>query len=762
MHDALIDQDRLHAERDAYGAFLQHQRWRCVWVISGEAQWTRTEALAQQRARQWSSVWVSDTVPDCVASRGDEHVHHVSAKQLPTLLGTETNCVVLDVHDSLDANILCMSCGYVTAGGALIILMPTLTATHCLDNRPHHSSMQLLDYPQDITQLRSVFAHRLLAALNESEHVIWQSQNQTMQIPSHRLDSSCAHPPNTHILQEQIQTFIEHPEQRSVVEAIKRCAQGHAKRPVVIYANRGRGKSTALGMAAYELLLAGKRRIVVCAQHAQHVSAVFQAIATVSEQPNNAREFTREGGRIQFASVDDVLASDEVIDCLMIDEAATLSVDQLKQLSVRCNRVVYATTVFGYEGTGQGFKHRLLPYLRTQFPQLKEVTIQQPIRWSAGDGLDEFIMRACFMESELVLIDELESSVVCERLDHHPALQCEPLLKQVYALMLNAHYRTSPRDLQQLLDDQRMRCYALLSAPSSDNGVLLALALVKEEGGLDESIAQAIVHGTRRVKGHLLTQHVLQESGNAALGPLMGARITRIVTHPSMQRRSLGRDLLAEVRTQLIADGFDYWGTSFGARESLLPFWQCVGMRPFFLGHKKNNRSGEYNCLYIESLTEHSAQWVEYMTQRFQRSLPSLAILNPHYRVSLLRQLLLSVSSTQLSAQLSRNARLSDAEQGVFEHLNDRLDVRSQVARYIEHRVAYERVFHELRQFATVCLHNMTHWPQLNPSDWDMLIHLFYVNEPVKTVTKRLLFERKKHCEAELKRVLLMLLNDPV
>ncbi len=53
----------------------------------------------------------------------------------------------------------------------------------------------------------------------------------------------------------------------------------------------------------------------------------------------------------------------------------------------------------------------------------------------------------------------------------------EVLLNQLFGLLINAHYQTSPNDIQQLLDDPNLR---LLIASQSE--VIIGCCVVSKEG----------------------------------------------------------------------------------------------------------------------------------------------------------------------------------------------------------------------------------------------------------------------------------------
>ena len=81
----------------------------------------------------------------------------------------------------------------------------------------------------------------------------------------------------------------------------------------------------------------------------------------------------------------------------MVDEAAALPVPLLKRLLLHAPRIVFSTTVQGYEGTGRGFTLRFSHILNQHRPQWRKVLLAQPIRWADGCPVEAWLARTLLL-----------------------------------------------------------------------------------------------------------------------------------------------------------------------------------------------------------------------------------------------------------------------------------------------------------------------------------------------------------------------------
>ena len=184
-------------------------------------------------------------------------------------------------------------------------------------------------------------------------------------------------------------------------------------------------------------------------------------------------------------------------------------------------------------------------------------------------------------------------------------------------LLQLAHYRTSPNDLRHLLDAPGLSLLVVRR-----QGVIIAAALLGEEGGLASELAEAVYRGERRLHGHLLPQSLAAHAGFPEAATLRAMRIIRLAVHPSCQRQGLGRAMLAAIRQRFVDR--DYLGASFGATPELLAFWQRAGYLPLRVGLHREASSGAHALMVATPCSPQAGTLLTAIRQRLSEHLPAL------------------------------------------------------------------------------------------------------------------------------------------
>jgi tRNA(Met) cytidine acetyltransferase len=412
-------------------------------------------------------------------------------------------------------------------------------------------------------------------------------------------------------------------DQLNAVEAVVRVVKGHRKRPLVLTSDRGRGKSSALGIAAARLVQQGCKEILVTAPRQAAVSALFeQAGKALPEAKCSPLHIQYNGAVIRYHAADYLLSNPQGGDLLLVDEAAAIPAQLLIGLLNHYPRIVFATTVHGYEGTGLGFNLRFKSHLDRDTPQWREVVLAEPIRWSHGDPLEALIFRLLALDAapaaNTEVMDANPGNVSIELPDQQQLLENEHDLNQLFGLLVIAHYRTTPLDLRHLLDGPNLSI-ALLR----HRGQITAVALLAAEGGFSEEMAQQIWAGRRRPRGHLLAQSLTAHLGLPTAATLKGMRIMRIAVHPAVQGRGLGRLLVNLIRHEAENDGFDYLGASFGASPELIDFWRHCGLQAVRIGLRAGASSSQHSVMFLLPTSRQGRTLSSEARKRFSRQFPA-------------------------------------------------------------------------------------------------------------------------------------------
>ena len=242
----------------------------------------------------------------------------------------------------------------------------------------------------------------------------------------------------------------------------------------VVLAARGRGKSAALGRAI--AAVKSQRNVGVTAGHGSAVTEVLRFANCQAPE-----------SEIVFRPIDDILKSTEHFDALVIDEAAQLPVATLQTIVERYDRIplAFSTTNAGYEGTGRGFILRFLKWLSDRGQPVKTLRLNTPIRWAAQDPLEQCMNKCLMLNIEMSVDSPLQSEtdtdaldrLEYQKLDRSQLLARPRLLASFFGLLVHAHYRTTPSDLQ-TLDGSNIELHAL-----QIDRTAAAATMIAKEGG---------------------------------------------------------------------------------------------------------------------------------------------------------------------------------------------------------------------------------------------------------------------------------------
>jgi tRNA(Met) cytidine acetyltransferase len=578
---------------------------RYLLCLSGPKSWCIDHAQQLVRVlRESNGLWIGE--------KSDAPCPTLDNARALTRLGSETALLVYDSHCGFDPDAFGALSGTLKGGGLLLLLTPPLADWPAYPD-PQRERIAVANY--DITARPSLFLERLARQLLQDPSITLftpQGLRPGLPAPVEALD-----PP---VEDEWCRT----PDQVQAVQAIIHTARGHRKRPLVLTADRGRGKSAALGIAAARLIAEGYAHIQITAPSRQTLSSFYTQISRYEQHLESSGSHTSPLLQaLEFVAPDDLLNRSEHADLLLVDEAAAIPTPLLQGLLKKFPRIVFATTVHGYEGTGMGFAHRFKKHLDQVRPQWREFVLRDPIRWRRNDPLERTVFRLLALDAEPANETDLE------RLDikHAPIsfpdqkqlLESEADLRQLFGLLILAHYRTTPLDLRQLLDGPNLQVMLV-----RQNNQIIGVALLASEGEFTDRLAQDIWSGIRRPRGHLLAQSLTAHLGLPYAATLRGLRIMRIAVHPARQGRGLGRHMLEAIETYAREQRFDYLGVSCGATPDLIRFWQHNRLQAVRLGIRSGASSSAPSVMFLRGLSTSGRTLQDEARERFARQLPGL------------------------------------------------------------------------------------------------------------------------------------------
>ncbi|WP_193790545.1 tRNA(Met) cytidine acetyltransferase TmcA [Haloarcula marismortui] len=538
--------------------------------------------------------------------------HHEQSRA-EELLGRTRTAVVLDAHEELRPDAVGRTVGAVDGGGLYVLLAPPLE-TWPEERDGFDASLAVPPFSvEDVSGhfrrrfVETLRAHSGIAIVDADTDTVEQN-GLTDPPPSRPVPSPT--PPTDAWFRSETYAQCLTDDQRDAVQAFESLRDdGEA---VVVEADRGRGKSSAAGLAAGNLAVEGRDVLVTAPQYRSAAEVFARAghlletlgVEFARDRATNPQRLDVAGaGCVRYAPPDEAASLPDGPDVVIVDEAAALPVRRLEQF-LDAPAVAFATTVHGYEGAGRGFSVRFRDRLAESDLAVTDVSMTTPIRYSDADPVEVWAFRALLLDArppvDQLIEDATPETVEYRRLSAADLLGDEHLLREVFGLLVLAHYRTEPSDLARLLDAPNLTVRAL-----THEGHVVAVALLAQEGGLSASTRATMYEGGR-VRGNMLPDVLSTQLRDEAAGVPVGQRVLRIATHAAVRSRGLGSKLLSEIRAEF-ADHVDWVGVSYGATPELVRFWADNGYNTVHLATSRNATSGEYSVVMLDPCSDDGA-----------------------------------------------------------------------------------------------------------------------------------------------------------
>ncbi|QPV62304.1 tRNA(Met) cytidine acetyltransferase [Halosimplex litoreum] len=578
---------------------------RRLLVLAGEGEATRAAAVdaldaVDIESRDVTYLGESEGTPwerITLASAGD-------------LLGTTHGALVVDCHEACRPNALGRAVGAVDGGGLLVLCVPSLDSW---PDRRDGFDESLAVPPFDVADVAGNFRRRLVGLLRAHPGIAIvdvgdgtteptvERDGLTEPAPHRPVDPPAA--PDDAAFPDSVYRRCRTDDQVTAVEALE--ALGEPGTALVVEADRGRGKSSAAGLAAGALALAGRDVLVTAPQYrgaaevfarAREVLVDARALAGDPDESDPTLLETSQG-RVRFEKPTTAAELPDGPDAVVVDEAAALPVGLLERF-LDAPAAAFATTVHGYEGAGRGFSVRFRDRLEESDFDVTDVSMTDPIRYAAGDPVEVWAFRALLLDAGPAVDSLVEDtgrdspSPDYRAFDAADLLADEHLLRETFGLLVAAHYRTEPSDLARLLDAPNVTVRAL-----THEGHVVSVALLAREGNLPADLRAHMYEGGR-VRGNMIPDVLTSQLRDEDAGVPEGLRVLRIATHHAVRSRGLGSRLLAEVRSEF-AEDVDWLGTGYGATPELLDFWRANGFSTVHLSTTRNDASGEYSAVML-------------------------------------------------------------------------------------------------------------------------------------------------------------------
>ncbi len=580
----------------------------------------------------------------------DIDVEYISFQNLDAILGRTYNACIIDLINNLEPNDLGKLMGVVRGGGLYLLLTPT--PQRMLENVTRFQS-NLIVPGYTASDLKRFFVRRFLNKLFEHDGIaIYDADSRFFvkkfpkQTVEPQTEKKIVYPEKSRIPLKVFKLALTQDQVEVIKNFEELYVKSDRKKVFVLTADRGRGKSSAVGIGLGWLVhrlrrAKGRCRVVLTAPNETNVQEVFRFARRVLEMYKHPLEIRTEGDYIvgieskgiELVYLPPLEAMKTRADVLVVDEAAAIPVPLLFKLLDRYDKLIFSSTIHGYEGAGRGFSVRFLKRLRSREDiDVIEYEMEEPVRYSSQDPIEAWAFDTLLLDAEpATLTDEDLKAVRNKEVVYYAPdeatlfLKNEKELREFFGIYIMAHYRNNPNDLGIMMEAPH---HFIRMVKTSTGKVVVSLELAVE-GSLGPELSRESAKGAW-LMGNIIPDRIIKHYKILDFGDLRGIRVVRIATHPQVMGQGLGSFALAKLEEEARAKGYDWIGAGFGATEELLRFWVKNGYMPIHLSPEKNPVSGEYTVIVIKPLSERAEKIVSIISREFKEKLLD-SLPSPYY-----------------------------------------------------------------------------------------------------------------------------------
>lgn len=572
---------------------------------------------------------------DAVKSLDNVRFESILYKDSENVLGLTYDILVLDLTEQLKPNDIGRLVEVVRGGGLVVAITPRINEWEKTVTR---FQKRLIVSPYSENDVKHRFTKRFINSLLNHEGIwivedgkVLHGKPLPVKGPSKR---RILIPPGVRFPLRLYDLAKTQDQVEALTKIEKLLTGGYRKTVVVITANRGRGKSAVLGLGAAGLLyiLGQKRKVKI-----RVTAPSYSNIKTVVEFAEKALNVLGVGvEKIKSRGLVLTLKSKlGIIDCVsptrivkrkadivFVDEAAGIPIPLLFTILKSFKKIVYSSTIHGYEGAGRGFKLRFLKTIKTGMKfNFEEVGMETSIRYDEGDPIERWLYDTLLLDAEpaSLSLEEVEKFKPENALYEEPNLdewftKREDEFKEFIGIYVLAHYRNRPDDLA-ILGDAPHHHARVLKLP---NGKIVVSMHLADERLTSDGEIKAVIEG-ENLPGNVIPSCIVKYyPAYSKFAKLKGVRVVRIAVHPDVEDRGFGSYALKNLCLEAKEKGYDWVGSSFGLTYQLLNFWVKNGFIPVHLSPGRNIVSGEYSVFVVKPLTEEACRLVEALNREFK------------------------------------------------------------------------------------------------------------------------------------------------